>query len=157
MSGKVPSDQPTKVGLPPVRPGLRVVSTPPVPSHAQRNALRNTPPVDAPAVQMPARTAEESVKWLLRNAQCVDMPGHVANKMDMKKFAESVVSCGGMQEESSRIEYVMVMADDVRYRLYDSWGDSMSNEKYGILFAILELGGARFLLYKEEPNRPWPE
>ncbi|MFA5412628.1 MAG: hypothetical protein WC350_04765 [Candidatus Micrarchaeia archaeon] len=159
MSGKLPSDQPTKVGLPPVRSGLRVVRTPPVPSHAQRNALRNTPPVDAPAANMPARQpartaeqdAKEKVTWLLTNAELIK------TEADIRKFAESIVSCKGTQEESTRIEYVMVMASDGRYRLYDSRGDAMSNEKYGILFATLELRGARFLLYKENPRRPWPE
>jgi len=109
--------------------------------------------------------AKDNVRWLFTNAQCADMRGHGgANKTDMQRLAESIVSCRGTQEGTTRIEYVAVMAADGRYRLYDARGNSMSNEKYGTLFAVLELKpagapeleGTRFFLYKENPVRPWP-
>jgi hypothetical protein len=129
----------------------------PAPSQAGRGSSSPPPPAkkavprreDAAAV---AGTTAQDWGWL-SSARCIE------KELDLEEFSRTIAAAAPRREggRGSRgtAEYTHLRTrDGTEYRLYDSFNNTVSGEKYnGAHVVTFEHGKALFYLYKEGPAR----
>ena len=106
-------------------------------------------PEDTAAV---AETAAPDWGWL-SNARCIE------KELDLERFSSTITESASRREggrgSSGTGEYThLKTGDGSEYRLYDSFNNTVSGEKYnGAHVVTFEHGKTLFYLYKEGPAR----